>query len=123
MIFLEGGSHAADHLEAPVIRQRGDFLDLGMLDMDVRLAFELQYQLADAADAALDFQKHPPVGQVAHPAGQIQVPRQIIRRVAEAHVLYPAGKNDPPSRLRSFHGISSINSSARGAGRGRKMAL
>ena len=77
-----------------------------MLNMDMGLAFQLQHQLSDAADAALGFQEHFSAGQVAHPTGEIQSPCKIISRVAEAHVLHFPGKNDPPSRLRSFHGVT-----------------
>ncbi len=94
-----------------------------MLDVDVGLAFELQYQLADAADAALGFQQYAPVGQVARPAGQIQLFCQVISRVAKAHVLHFAGKNDSPSRLRSFHGLPSMQQFRPGMTPGGKMIV
>ena len=56
--------------KAALIRLNVELLDFAVGDVQVRLAFELQNQLADTADAALGFQKHPSVRQIAHPTGQ-----------------------------------------------------
>ena len=81
------------------MRQQWDFRDIRMLDMDMRLAFQLDQQFSQLGYAALRFQQYTAVRQVADPAGQIQVPRQIQRGVPESHMLNLTGKKDTPARL------------------------
>ncbi len=61
--------------------------DIRVGDMDMGLALELDVEPAEAGYVPLDLQLHPAVGQVLHPAGELQIPAHVQGRVPKAHVL------------------------------------
>ena len=68
--------------------------------MDVWLAFYLDKEFAQTCYASLYFNLNGAVRHVLYPTCEKKIPAEIQCRVAEAHMLYSAGKINMPSGLR-----------------------
>ena len=87
--------------EASFPRLRGKRGDIIFFDMDMGLGFQLNEEFPQLRGAPLGFHENAAVGQVCHPAGHIQVFRDIHGGVPESHVLHLAKALDAPSNLRA----------------------
>ena len=96
---------AGDHkiLGKSGIRRRIFFMNFANAG-EARPAFELRAQAGELLGGAAGQDFHPSVVEITHETAQMQFGGDMLREIAEADALHPAGDEVSPGLLRLTHG-------------------